>query len=138
MSRVLVYCLEGLNMHVWCMYNELWICIRLLWWNGFGSSLPLLVWLCCMSFFYFCDDHQFIDESRCERYSRSTWKGLVPLHSLPGLDFMFCWAFLQGYGPCTTLFFSTLLTMVKFLDFVCIRHRGVHWFLLASSGYCHE
>jgi len=80
MSRVLLYCLEGLNMPVWCMYIGLWICIWLLWWNGFGSSLPLLVWLFCMLFFYFCDDHQFIDGSRWERYSRSTGKGLVSLH----------------------------------------------------------
>jgi len=40
MSRVLVYCLEGLNMLVWCKWNGLWICIWLLWWTGFGSSLP--------------------------------------------------------------------------------------------------
>jgi len=40
MSRVLVYCLEGLNMPVWCKWNGLWICIWFLWWTGFGSSLP--------------------------------------------------------------------------------------------------
>jgi len=39
-SRVLVYCLEGLNMLGWCMYNGLWMCIWLHWWNSFDSSLP--------------------------------------------------------------------------------------------------
>jgi len=35
-------------------------------------AYPLLVCLLCMLFFYSCDDHQFIDGSRCERYSWST------------------------------------------------------------------
>jgi len=35
-------------------------------------AYPLLVWLLYMLFFYPCDDHQFIDGSRCERYSWST------------------------------------------------------------------
>jgi len=38
----------------------------------FGSSLPFLVWIPCMLSFYSCDDHQFIDGSRGERYSWST------------------------------------------------------------------
>jgi len=37
-------------------------------------AYPWLVWLLCMLIFYFCDDHQFIDGSKCERYSRSTRK----------------------------------------------------------------
>jgi len=47
-SRVVVYCLGGRNMLVWCMYNGLWICIWLHWWNDFGSSLPFacLIVLC--------------------------------------------------------------------------------------------
>jgi len=32
---------------------------------------PLFVSLLWMLFFYLCDDHQFIDGSRCERYSWS-------------------------------------------------------------------
>jgi len=42
------------------------------WWNLFGSSLPFACLIICMLFFYLCDDHQFIDGSRCERYSWST------------------------------------------------------------------
>jgi len=43
--------------------------------NYFYSSLPcLLVWLSRMGFFSFCDDHQFIDVSRCENSSWSTRK----------------------------------------------------------------
>jgi len=34
-------------------------------------AYPLLVCFLCMLFFYLCDDHQFIDGSRCERYSWS-------------------------------------------------------------------
>jgi len=37
-----------------------------------GSSLPFPCWLLCMLLFYLCDDHQFIDESKCERYPWST------------------------------------------------------------------
>jgi len=41
----------------------------------FYSSLPcLLVWLSCMWFLSFCDDHQFIDVSRCENFLWSTGK----------------------------------------------------------------
>jgi len=35
--------------------------------NIVGSSLPFSCWLLCMLRFYLCDDHQFIDGSRCER-----------------------------------------------------------------------
>jgi len=35
-------------------------------------AYTLLVWIACMLFFYLCDDHQFIDSSRCERYWWST------------------------------------------------------------------
>jgi len=53
----------------------------------FYSSLPcLLVWLSCIWFFSFSDDHQFIDVSRCKRHSRSTGEGMISLHSLLGLD----------------------------------------------------
>jgi len=40
----------------------------------FGSSLPFacLIFLCVV--LLFCDDHQFIDVSRSERFSRSTRK----------------------------------------------------------------
>jgi len=37
-------------------------------------AYPFACLVACMWFFYFCDDHQFIDMSRCERYSRSTRK----------------------------------------------------------------
>jgi len=55
-------------------------------------------------------------------------EGMIPLHSLPRLDFMFYLGFSLGQRPCTALLFSTLLTFVKSLDFVCIWHRGVPWF----------
>jgi len=41
--------------------------------NCLYFSLPcLFVRLSCMWFFSFCDDHQFIDGNKCERFSRST------------------------------------------------------------------
>jgi len=39
-----------------------------------SSSLPFSCWLFCMSCFYLCDDHQFIDGSRCEGWSWSSGK----------------------------------------------------------------
>jgi len=71
-SRVVVYCLEGRNMLVWCMYSGLWICIWLHWWNDFGSSLPFACLIVSCVVLLFCDDHQIIDVSRSERFSRST------------------------------------------------------------------
>jgi len=35
MSRVVVYCLKGRNILVWCTYDGLWICIWLHWWCDF-------------------------------------------------------------------------------------------------------
>ena len=75
-SQSLVYYLRIHNMFGWYIYclDCVIACDCLM--NYFYSSLPcLLVWLSCMWFFFFCDDHQFIDVSRCERHSRSTRKG---------------------------------------------------------------
>jgi len=93
--RVLVYCLEGHNMLGWCMYNWLW---KSVWLNDntiffSARAYPLLVWLLCMWFFYFCDDHQFIDVSRCERYSRSIEKGWFCCIVYLGWTLCFIWAF---------------------------------------------
>jgi len=75
--------------HVWMIYKMLGLCDGMLLFDElFYSSLPcLFVWLSCMWFFSLCDDHQFIDVSRCERCSPSTgkrrlrclatWTGLV-------------------------------------------------------------
>jgi len=38
-------------------------------------AYPFACLVACMWFFSFCDYHQFIGVSRCERYSRSTRKG---------------------------------------------------------------
>ena len=68
-SRVLVYWFESHNMLGCCMYVGLWKYTWLHDENLFGSSLPFAHLIACMLFFYFCDDHQFIDGSICERYS---------------------------------------------------------------------
>jgi len=70
-SRVLVYWFEGHNMLGWSVYIGLW---KYIWLHDeifLALAYPLLVWLPCMLFFYLCDDHQFIDGSKCERYSWS-------------------------------------------------------------------
>ena len=73
-SRVLVYCLQVVTClcdvcikdceYVYVFIDEM----------VFGSSLPFarLIVLCVI--LLFCDDHQFIDVSRSERFSRSTGK----------------------------------------------------------------
>jgi len=88
--------------------------------NCFYSSLPcLLVWLSCMWFFSFCDDHQFIDVTRCERFSRSTWeRWLRCLAAWVGSRLV---NFLLGPWPMYWLSFQILLLLN-----ICI------WFSLAS------
>jgi len=96
-SRVLVYWLESHNLLGWCMHIGLW---KYIWLHDkiFLALAYPYFWLPCMLFFYPCDDHQFIDGSRCERYSRSTGKRWFRSNSLPGLNFMFYLGFSLGLG----------------------------------------
>jgi len=113
MSRVESECivLEGHNMLGWCMQYWLWKYIWLYGKTSFGSSLPFLIWMSCMLSFNFCDDHQFIDGSKCERYSWSTgergfrclvhlgWTWCVLLGFSLGLWPMYQFDFWFLYGP---------------------------------------
>ena len=93
-SRVLVYRFEGHNMLGWYMYIGLW---KYIWLHDeifLALAYPLLVWLPCMLFFYLCDDHQFIDASRCERYSWSTGERWFRCIVYLGWASRFIWAFL--------------------------------------------
>jgi len=93
-SRVLVYWFEGHNMLGWSVYIGLW---KYIWLHDeifLALAYPLLVWLPCMLFFYLCDDHQFIDGSRCERYSWSTGERWLCCIVYLGWTSRFIWAFL--------------------------------------------
>ena len=104
-SQSLVYCLRSHNMFGWYIYclDCVIACDCLI--NCFYSSLPyLFVWLSCMWFFSFCNDHQFIDVSRYERFSRSTGKWwLRCLAVWAGSDLV---DFLLGPRPMYWLFFE--------------------------------
>jgi len=93
-SRVLVYWFEGHNMLGWSVYIGLW---KYIWLHDeifLALAYHLLVWLPCMLFFYLCDDHQFIDGSRCERYSWSTGERWYRCIVYLGWTSRFIWAFL--------------------------------------------
>jgi len=93
-------------------------------------AYPFLVWMSCMLFFYFCDDHQFIDGSRCERYSWSTGERWFRCIVYLGWTSFSCWVFLYGYGPCTRLTFRFLYVPFKLYNlFSCVFlwHCGVPW-----------
>jgi len=93
-DRVLVYWLEGHNMLGWCVYIGLW---KYIWLHDkifLTLAYPLLVWLPCMLFFYLCDDHQFIDGSRCERYSWSKSERWFRCIVYLGWTSCFIWTFL--------------------------------------------
>jgi len=115
-SRVLVYWFESQNMLGCCMYIGLWKYTWLHDENLFGFSLPFACLIACMLFFYFCDAHQFIDGSRCERKSWST-----------GERWIRCIVFL-GWTSCADWAFLFLKTLSLFL-YVLFWHRGVPWLL---------
>jgi len=99
----------------WCMYVGLRTYIWLHWWNLYGSSLPcLLVWLSCMLFFYFCDDHQLVDVSRCEKHSRSTEKRWFRCIVRLGWTSLFVWAFV---GVMAHVLLYSLVLYLYLLDF---------------------
>ena len=109
MSRVLVYWFESHNMLGCCMYIGLWKYTWLHDENLFGSRLPFACLIACMLFFYFCDVHQFIDGSRCER---KLWSiGERRIRCIVFLDWTFCadWAFLLRQWPMYCLAFGLLL-----------------------------
>jgi len=74
-SRVLVYWLGGHNMLGWCMYIGLW---KYIWLHDkifLALAYPFAYLIALYVVLLPFDDHQFIDGSRCERYSRLTEKG---------------------------------------------------------------
>jgi len=78
-----------------------------------GSSLPFSCWLPCMSCFYLCDDHQFIDGSRREGSSWSSGRrrpySLVFLGYLEGYGLCICQSL---YASVPADFYDTLLSLV--------------------------
>jgi len=98
-------------------------------------AYPLLVWFLFMLFFYFCDDHQFIeiDGSRCERYSWSTrerwFRGIVYL----GWTSCDNWAFLLGQWSMYCMAFE-----LYFENFVVIPlcFNLVSWCALVTVRSC--
>ena len=97
-----------------CMldYERIFDCI---WWNLYGSSLPyLFVWFSCMLFFSFCDDHQLVDMSRCEKHSRSTGKRQFRYIVCLGWTSHLVWAFVRAM---THVLLYALLLYLHLLDF---------------------
>jgi len=115
-SQSLVYCLRSHNMFgCYILFGCEMACDCLM--NCFYSSLPyLLVWLSCVWFFSFCDDHQFIDVSRCERFSRLIGKWW--LGCLGRLD----WILLSGFSfrATTHVLATPLNSRFLLLLIICI------------------
>jgi len=86
--------------------------------------------------FSFHDDHQFIDVSRYESYSWSTWKWwfryLAPWDGLHFSEF-----YLRPW-PMYYLVFGALIVYCQSLYFVLYWHLGVPWIPLSIFGYCKE
>jgi len=113
-----------------CMYIGLW---KYTWLHD--ESIPdcmmkVYCLIACMLFFYFCDDHQFIDGSRCERKSWSTGERWIRCIVFLGWTSCVDWAFLLGQWPMYCLAFELLFlkTLSLFL-YVLFWHRGVPWLL---------
>ena len=126
-SRVVVYCLGGRNMLVWCMHNGLWICIWLHRWNVFGSSLPFACLIVLCVILLFCDDHKIIDVSRSERFSWSTgewWLCCIVHLGWSWCFISFRWAFVR---VTTHVFCLTRDILYSFLLYIWffLWHRGV-------------
>ena len=134
-SRVLVYWFESHSMLGCYMYIGLWKYTWLHDENLFGYSLPFACLIACMLFFYFCDNHQFIDWSICESISWSTGERWI--HYIVFLGWTSCddWAFLLGQWPMYCLAFGLLFfkTLSLFL-YVLFWHRGVPWLLYCTPG----
>jgi len=126
-SQVLVYWLEGHNMLGWYMYiglsKYIWLHDKIF----LALAYPLPVWLLSMLFFYSCDDHQFMYENKCERYSWSTGKRWFRCIVYLGWTSRSYWAFLYGYGPCTSLSFRFLYDPIKLYNLFLFGHHGVPW-----------
>jgi len=106
------------NMIGWYLHFRLWRCIWL--YDKLFSALtyPSACLCSCVWFSPFCDDHQFIDVSKCEKPSWSTeewWLCYVArLGWFPLLGFFL------GYAPCIDLSFNLNLITVGFYTLSCI------------------
>jgi len=99
------------------------------WWTIFYSSLPLLLVVCSMCLvFSFCDDHQFIGVSRCEKSSWSTrwWRFrclVIWTWALLILSFFRAMAHVLAYLLKSLFDYCWTLYLVLFW------HQGVSWIL---------
>jgi len=99
----------------------------------FDSSLAFACLITCMLFFYFCDDHQFIDEQIREEIMVNR-EEMNPLHSLPGLDFL-CWL---GFSFRTMAYVLSGLWASFFENFVVISLCFIltSWYALITVRGC--
>ena len=114
-SRVLVYWLKGHNMLGWYMYVGLWRYIWLHDKNLVGSSLPfaclialyvVLLSLRWSSIYWWEQMREVLAVNR---------GGMIPLHSLHGLDFNFLLGFSLGLWPMYLSVFWFIYIMLNFL-----------------------
>jgi len=121
-TRVLVYWFEGHNMLGWCMYVWLWRYIWLHDKNLFGSSLPfaclialyvILLPLRWSSIYWWEQMWEVLVVNRGE---------MIPLHSLPGLDFIILMDFSLGLW---SMYLSVIWFLYILLNFLTSFLSGI-------------
>ena len=86
-------------------------------------AYPFVCCMFCGVDLSLCDDHQFIDVSRCEKYSWSTGRWwLCCIAVWAGFRF---WAFLLGLWAMYCLAIGLYFRILSYFNMLCYWHRGV-------------